>query len=140
MLEDILSTVLRTQFRDVGRRTRGALLELAGLGMIGLATVFLFAGVFIWLSSRIEPWQAAFIMGGVALLAAGALLLVGRSLMRRKEPDPHEQVMATIQSLGLFSSTAAAGTDNNEDGQEPGPAMIASALLAGLMLGRSIMR
>jgi len=140
MLEDILSTVLRTQFRDVGRRTRGALLEVAAMGMTGLATVFIFAGIFIWLSGRIEAWQAAFVMGGVALLTAGGLMMAGRSLMRRREPDPHEQIMSTIQSLGLMSSTGTTAKGHSGDEQEPGPAMVGAALAAGLMMGRSIGR
>ena len=140
MLEDILSTVLRTQFRDVGRRTRGALLEVAALGMTGLATIFIFMGIFFWLSGRIEAWQAAFVMGGVALVVAVGLMMVGRALLRRREPDPHEQIMSTIKSLGLMSSTGKTAKGHSGEEQEPGPAIVTAALAAGLMLGRSIGR
>ncbi|MGA9412565.1 MAG: phage holin family protein [Roseobacter sp.] len=140
MLEDILSTVLRTQFRDVGRRTRGALLEVAALGMIGLATIFVFVGIFIWLSGRIEPWQAAFVMGGAALIIAGGLMMVGRALLRRREPDPHEQIVSMMQSLGLLSSTGTTAKGHSDDDNEAGPTMVAAALAAGLMLGRSFKR
>ena len=91
MLEDILGTLLRSQIGDLKKRTRWAVLEGAALGMVGLATVFLFIALQIWLSSRIEAWLSALIVAGAALLVALILMLVGRSFLqrsaRRREQD-----------------------------------------------------
>ena len=59
MLEDLFKTSVHSQLGDVRRRTRGALLEVVAFGHVGLAIVLLFLGMFLWLSVRMEPWQAA---------------------------------------------------------------------------------
>lgn len=136
MLEDIIGAVVRAQFGDVRKRTIGAVLEVASLGMIGLATVLIFVAAHIWLSSRLEAWLSALILAGAALGIALILLLVGRSLMHRRARRRETEVQSLLDGLGALSqpgSKAASGT-------EPGPAIIGAALAAGLMLGRSVRR
>ena len=139
-MEDLLNTFLRVQFGDVRRKTKGALLEVAAFGMIGLSTVLLFVGMFLWLSEQMEPWLAAMVLAGLSLLAALFLMLAGRSLLKRKEPDPHQQVVSALKALGLFSQSDLTGSGKASERQKPGPAIVASALAAGLILGRSTKR
>ncbi len=140
MLDDIIRNVVRAQFGDVRRRTRGAVLEAAALGMTGLATFLIFAGLFIWLSDRIEAWLAAMLLAGVALFIAVVLMLMGRSLMRRKEPDPHDQAVSVLEALGLLSRNDGSNKTGDYGQPNGGPALVAAALAAGLMLGRSTKR
>lgn len=140
MLEDLLKTFLHSQLGDVRRRTRGALLEVVAFGLFGLAIVLLFLGMFLWLSVRMEPWLAAIMLAALGLLAALALVFVGRTLLRRKETDPHHQALSALQSLGLLSQSGPKGSEKAADKQEPEIAMVASALAAGLILGRSSKR
>jgi protein-S-isoprenylcysteine O-methyltransferase Ste14 len=140
MFETLVHSFLQAQVGNVRRKAKGAILEAAAFGMVGLSVVLLFIGMFLWLSARFEPWIAAILLATLALVAGVILMLVGRSLLRRKETDPHEQAMSTLKSLGLFSKDGQTGSEKVEAGQEPGPVMVASALAAGLILGRSINR
>ena len=140
MLEDLLKTFLHSQLGDMRRRTRGALLEIFAFGMSGIAIALLFLAMFLWLSARIEPWLAATLLSCIALLAALVLLVAGRSLIRRKDPDPHLQAISALQSLGLMSENGPKGSKQDASQQEPEIAMVASALAAGLILGRSAKR
>jgi len=137
MLEDLFKNFLHSQFGDVRRRTRGALLEVGAFGLFGLSVVLLFLGMFLWLSVRMEPWLAATVLAALALLAALVLMFVGRTLLRRKEPDPHYQALSALQSLGLLSQSGPKGSKKAADNQDPEIRMVASALAAGLILGRS---
>ena len=140
MLETLVKTFLRAQLGDVRRKTKGALLEIAAFGMVGLSVVFLFSGLFLWLSTRMEPWLAAIVLAGLALLAAMILILAGHSLLKRQETEPYEQAMSALKASGLLSQDGPAHSKENDGKQVPGPAMVASALAAGVILGRSINR
>jgi hypothetical protein len=136
MLEDIIGAVVRAQVGDLRKRTMGAVLEAAALGMIGLATVLAFVAAHIWLSSRIEAWLSAMILAGIALVVALILMLWGRSLIHRKARRRETDMHSLLDGLGVLSRSGK----TPQDGSEPGPAIIGAALAAGLMLGRSFRR
>lgn len=140
MFEALVHSFIQAQVGNVRRKAKGAILEAAAFGMVGLSVVLLFIGMFLWLSVRIQPWMAATLLAALAFLAGIILMLVGRSLLRRKETDPHEQAMSALKSMGLFSPDGQTDFGKAEAKQEPGPVMVASALAAGLILGRSINR
>ena len=140
MFQTLVHTFLRAQVGNVRRKAKGAVLEIAALGMVGLSVVLLFLGMFLWLSARMEPWLSAILLAALALSLGILLMLFGRSLLKRKENDPHEQAMSALKALGLFSNDGPTDLKNAEAKQEPGLAMVASALAAGLILGRSINR
>ncbi len=140
MFETLVHTFVRAQVGNVRRKAKGALLEIAAFGMVGLSVLLLFFGMFLWLSVRMEPWLSAVLLSALALFVGIFLMLLGRSLLKRKENDPQEQAMSALKALGLFSSNGPTDLKNAEAKQEPGPVMIASALAAGLILGRSINR
>ncbi|WP_439122363.1 phage holin family protein [Marivita sp.] len=139
-MENLILAFLRSQFGDVRRKTRGALLEAAALGMIGLATALLFLSLFLWLSSVMEPWQAAALLSCVGFIVAALLMLFGRTLMRPNEPDPHDQAIAALKALGLMPQGTLKDTENAHGKPEQGIGLVAAALAAGLMLGRSTKR
>ncbi|MEO9574235.1 MAG: phage holin family protein [Roseobacter sp.] len=140
MIKNLVHIFLQAQAGSVRRKAKGAILEAAALGMIGLSVTLFFLGSFLWLSVQMEPWMAAVFLGILALLAGIILMLVGRSVFRRKEADPHEQAMSVVKGLGLLSEDGQTSLGKAETEQESGPIMVASALAAGLILGRSINR
>ncbi|MEE4118407.1 MAG: phage holin family protein, partial [Paracoccaceae bacterium] len=137
MLEDLLGVLVRSQVGDLRRRTTGALLEGAALGLLGLATVLLFIGAYLGLSTVIEAWLAALLLALVALVAALALMLAGRSLMRRRDRHAHDEILGTLQGLGLLSSKRPPDRPDDRPDGAPGPGLVAAALAAGLVLGRA---
>ena len=137
MLEDLIKNFLHSQLGDVRRRTKGAILEVVALGLFGFAIALLFLGMFLWLSVRMEPWLAATLLSSLAFLVAVVLMLVGRTLLQRKEPDAHHQALSALQSLGLLSHSGSKDSEKTADTLDAPIAMVASALAAGLILGRS---
>ena len=140
MIKNLVHIFLQAQASNVRRKAKGAILEAAALGMMGLSVTLFFLGTFLWLSVRMEPWMAAVLLGILALLAGIILMLVGRSVFRGKEADPHEQAMSVVKGLGLLSEDGQTSSGKAGTEQESGPVMVASALAAGLILGRSINR
>jgi hypothetical protein len=140
MIEDLIGALVRSRFGDVKRRTTGAILELAALGMTGLATGFLFIALYLWLSVRLDAWLAALITGGSALLTALVLMFIGRTLMRRKERRQRDQAVSGLEALGLLAKPQSDGTAAKTAEQEPGAAMVGAALAAGILLGRTFRR
>jgi hypothetical protein len=136
MLEDIIGAVVRAQLGDVRKRTTGAVLEVASLGMIGLATVLAFVAAHLWLSSRVEAWLSAVILASVAFVIAMILMLAGRSLLHRRTRRHDTEVQSLLDGLGALSQRGSKAAP----GSEPGPAIIGAALAAGLLLGRSVRR
>jgi hypothetical protein len=140
MLEDLISAFVRSQFGDVKRRTTGAVLEAGALGMIGLATVFLSIGLFLWLSSRVEMWLAALIVATVALGLAVILMLVGRSLLHRKARQRRNDMMSGLEALSALTGSRSGVGRDKDPAEDPGAAIVGAALAAGVLLGRSIKR
>jgi hypothetical protein len=136
MIEDLVGTLVRSQVGALKKRTGGALLELAALGMVGLAVAFLFVGMFFWLSSRMEPWLAAMVLSLLAFAVALVLLLAGRAVIRRAEEQRRQEALSGLETLELLLRPGKDG----EDGQKAGPALVGAALAAGLVLGRAMKR
>jgi cytochrome c biogenesis protein CcdA len=137
MLEDLISAFVRSQFGDVRRRTTGAVLEAGALGMIGLAVVFLSVGLFLWLATVLEAWQAALIVAAVILLLAAVLMLVGRSLLRRRARQRRNDMASGLEALSALLPQGRADRQGKSDKDDPGVAIVGAALAAGLLLGRS---
>jgi high-affinity Fe2+/Pb2+ permease len=140
MLEELLITVVRSQVGNLKRRTTGAVLEGVALGLVGLGVVFIAIGLYALLSRHMAEWQAALILAGVALVIAAAVFLVGRSMLQHNERRQREQIHAVLERLGLLSRPSRADRPENEGGRDPGPALVAAALAAGVILGRSMKR
>ena len=138
MLEDILGALVRSQVGDLRRRTTGAILESAGLGMIGLSVVFLFIGLYAGLSRLLEPWLAALFVSALALVVAVVLMLFGRQLLRRKSERDRQEAFVGLNALGLLSGTARKDRGSSDEELEAGPSLVVAALTAGLVLGRSM--
>jgi FtsH-binding integral membrane protein len=136
MIEDFVGALVRSQVGALKKRTGGALLELLAVGMVGLAVAFLFVGLFLWLSSRMEPWLAAMVLSLLALAVALALLLAGRAVIRRAEEQRRQEALSGLEALELLLRPGKGGGDAQKDA----PALVGAALAAGLLLGRAMKR
>ena len=140
MLEDLISAFVRSQFGNVKRRTTGAILEVAALGMLGLAAVFLSVGLFLWLAARLEAWQAALIVAAAALFIALVLMPVGRSLLQRKDRQRHDDLLSGLEVLSVLTGRNPNDPDGKKASDEPGVAIVGAALATGVLLGRTLKR
>ncbi|MDG4649760.1 phage holin family protein [Roseibacterium sp. SDUM158017] len=140
MIEDLIGALVRSQFGDVKRRTAGAVLELAALGMAGLATAFVFVALHVWLAGRMETWLAALAVAGVALFVALILMLVGRSLLLRKARRQRNEALSGLEALSLLLRPAPGAEGPRAAEGDPAGVLVGAALAAGIMLGRSVGR
>jgi hypothetical protein len=153
MIEEIVSSVVRSQVGDLKKRTAGAVLEGAGLGMIGLATVFLFTGLYLLLSQAMAAWLAALITAALAASVAAVLMMIGTQMLRREKEERGQGLEQAVKQLGLLArkrtakpgARAARAADLGEaEGDEAEPhspvLLVASALATGVILGRSMKR
>jgi hypothetical protein len=140
MLEDLISAFVRSQFGDVKRRTTGAVLEVGALGLVGLATVFLSIGLFLWLSARMETWLAAMAVGVLALLVALVVMLVGRSLLRRQAHRESHEMLSGLDALSVLARRPQSDRKADEGTGEPEAAIVGVALVVGVLLGRFFKR
>jgi hypothetical protein len=76
-----------------------------GLGMFGGAGAFgfyalgaLIAAAILGLSTAVEPWVAAVIVGGALLLIAGILGLTGRTKVQEATPPVPEQTADSVKT------------------------------------------
>lgn len=140
MLEDLIGAFVRSQFGNVKRRTTGAVLEVAALGMAGLAAVFLSIGLCLWLSTRMEVWQAALVVAVVAILLSFGLMLIGRTMLHRKARQQHDDIASALGALSALKRRDPKTARGETADQEPGVAIVGAALAAGVILGRSVKR
>lgn len=136
MIEDLVGTLVRSQVGDLRKRKAGTLLEIAALGAVGLAVALVFFGLFLWLSLRMEPWLAAFVLCLLALTLALGLWVAGRATIRRAEEQRQQEALSGLEALELLLRPGKEGADR----PETGPALVGAALAAGLVLGRSMKR
>lgn len=108
------------------RLVSGAIALTALLIGLGFAVVALF----LWLTTLIEPWQAALLAALAALALAGIAVLVGKSSGRR--PPPRETDMVA-QIEGIMAQVA-------KDAEGKPATAMATALAAGIVLGRMLSR
>ena len=78
MLEELIGAVVRTQTGSLRRKATGAAVEVAALGLLGVAALFALVGAFLWLSGRVETWFAALIVASMVLVIALGLMWRGR--------------------------------------------------------------
>jgi membrane protein implicated in regulation of membrane protease activity len=113
------------------RRLRARLVAGA-VALTGLLVALGFAVValFLWLTTRMEPWQAALLAALAALALAGIALLFGRSSARR---PPLREADLAAQIQGIMAQVT-----KDADGKPM--TAVTTALAAGIVLGRILSR
>ena len=130
MLQQLVSRLVSNGLADVKRRASGAGLIVFGLLLLALAVTFAFFAVYLWLSTKMEPWLAALSVAGIIVLISLILWLVGRSIMRRQRARSmlmDEEIQTLIRQLSA---------DGGLGGKKPALSLVAAAALLGLLIGR----
>ena len=113
------------------RRLRGRIIAGAvALAGLLLAIGFAVAALYLWLTTRIEPWQAALLSAAVALGVAGAALLAGKGASRRPRADAADLVAEVERVMAQVTKEA----------EDRPKTAVATALAAGIVLGRILGR
>ncbi len=130
MLEHIVRRLVSNGMADLKRRVSGAGLIVFGLLLLVLAATFVFFAIYLWLSTRMEPWLAALSVAGIIALLSLVLWLAGRAMIRRQRRKKillDEEIQTLIRQL---SADGALG------GRKPALSLVAAAALLGLLIGR----
>jgi len=131
MLRQLVSLVLKREVADLKRRSGGGILMLAGVLLALLASLCALAGLYLWLTTRMMPWEAALVMAALLLFLGLILILTGRSMIRRQRTR-NEEIEVLTQAL-LGKSGAATGSSTPVG-------TVAAAAVIGLIIGRSLHR
>ena len=131
MLRQLVSLVLKREVADLKRRSAGGMLMLAGALLAVVASLCGLAGLYLWLTTRMMPWEAALVVAALLLFLGLILILTGRSMIRRQRTR-NDEIEALTQAL-LGKSGAASGS-NTPLGS------VAAAAVIGLIIGRNMHR
>lgn len=130
MLERLVSRLVSNQVAGLKRRISGLSLIVFALLLLALAAVFAFLALHLWLSTIIEPWQAALTVAGLVVLVSLALWLAGRAKVRRERGRTmlmDDEIQALIRQLSA---------EGGLGGTKPALGIVAAAALIGLIIGR----
>lgn len=132
MVRQLLAAVARSEIDGLRRRVAVAGLGLVAVLLVALALLFLLVALFLWLSTEVEPWQAALIVAGVlsvlALLVWAVGLAAGRKASRARSRNSAQMQAAIDEASRAMKSD-----------QLPTLA-VGAALAAGFIFGRRIFR
>lgn len=130
MLEHIVRRLVSNGMADLKRRVSGAGLIVFGLLLLVLAATFVFFAIYLWLSTRMEPWLAALSVAGIIALLSLVLWLAGRAMIRRQRRKKillDEEIQTLVRQLSA---------DSGLGGRKPALSLVAAAALLGLLIGR----
>jgi hypothetical protein len=130
MLARILSLAAGSGAAELRRLRARVVAGAVALSALLVAFGFGVVGLFLWLTLHMEGWQAALLAALVALVVAGIALLAGRSSARK--PAPRE--------VDIAAQVEAIMAQITKDGEEKPMTTVATALAAGIVLGRILSR
>lgn len=131
MLRQLVSLVLKREVADLKRRSGGGILMFAGVLLALLASLCGLAGFYLWLTTRMTPWEAALVVAALLLFLGLILILAGRSMIRRQRAR-NDEIEALTQAL--LGKSGAASSSNTPLGS------VAAAAVIGLIIGRNLHR
>ena len=131
MLNQALNLLVKREVADLRRRSAGGLLLVAGFMLFSLAGLTGLGALYLFLSTRIEPWQAASSVSALLVLLGSILALAGRAKVRR-----HHKMKQEVDAYmnALLSSSSMTG----KDGKEASIGMVTLAAVIGIIIGRQI--
>lgn len=131
MINQVLNLLLKREVADLRRRSAGGLLLVAGFLLFLLAGLLGLVALYLYLSTRIEPWQAALIESALLVLLGSILALAGRAKVRR-----HHKMK---QELDAYMETLLSSSGVPEkNGKEASIGMVTLAAMVGIIIGRQI--
>ncbi|MEE4235394.1 MAG: phage holin family protein [Anderseniella sp.] len=131
MINQVLNLLLKREVADLRRRSAGGLLLVAGFLLFLLAGLLGLVALYLYLSTRIEPWQSALSVSALLVLLGGILALAGRAKVRR-----HHKMR---QELDAYMETLLSSSGVPEkNGKEASIGMVTLAAMVGIIIGRQI--
>lgn len=131
MINQVLNLLLKREVADLRRRSAGGLLLVAGFLLFLLAGLLGLVALYLYLSTRIEPWQSALSVSALLVLLGGILALAGRAKVRR-----HHKMK---QELDAYMETLLSSSGVPEkNGKEASIGMVTLAAMVGIIIGRQI--
>lgn len=132
MLGQVLSLLLKREVADLKRRSAGGVLIAGGFMLLSLASLVGLAALYLWLSTRLDPWQAALAISVLLALLGGIIMLSGRSMVRRQ----HQMK----QELDAYFKTLMNTAEKNVKPDKVGSplSIVALAAIAGIVIGRKV--
>ncbi len=130
MLAQLVKSALQGEVDSMKDRAAAAFISAFGALILILALGFAKLALFLGLSQLMPAWQAALVVAGGLLLIAIIVFLVARSIRNRRQTQ-RARLAADFQAL----VKDAGGTTPKGDMTL---GTIAAALVAGLVIGRSI--
>ncbi len=125
----------RALIRQAVRRAVTTVAVYAIVGILGTASLsFLYVLIYIWLSGRLDPLDAAAILSGSNLLIAAVILIV-RSVMQKKRPEPPTSLAHAITQSIDPKAAVAAGMAIGRKIRKATPKIALGAGLIGLAIG-----
>ena len=97
--------------------------------------MFASLGGHLWLSTRIEPWLSAVLLGLVALVLALAAMPVGGALLRQRSRRDRDEVLGALTGRGVLSNDRP--PDLHLAACEGGPGLVLSRSLPNPYTGRT---
>ena len=129
MLRQILIGLFRSELKNLKRRSAGGLMILAGIMLMGLASIVALVALHLWLTTFLPGWQAALVISGILIFFALLLVLAGRSMARRHQAK-RDELDALAQAL--------MGKQNGKSSDGTPTSMLAVAIMAGFVIGRRL--
>jgi TRAP-type uncharacterized transport system fused permease subunit len=131
MLNQVLNLLVKREVADLKRRSTGGLLLVTGFMLISLAGLLGLAALYLYLATRIEPWQSALSVSALLVLLGGILALAGRAKVRR-----HHMMKQELDAY--MSSLLGSSGGSANDGKESSIGMVTLAAVIGIIIGRQI--
>ena len=140
MIDDLLAAVLSTRKTSLRRKASGAVIEIAGLGLLGCASLFAMVGGFLWFSLRMEAWLAAFAVAGIVLALAAIGLAIGQAVIRGRVRRRDGELDHALGDLAPLVAALGGAETKGPATPKAQTSLIVAALATGLALGRALRR
>jgi hypothetical protein len=131
MLEKTIRLLATKEISLIKRRLAGLFLILGSMMMALIGVASLSFALFLWLSERMLPWQAALCVSGIIFLASLGLWLSGKLAMRRRHSISAEMEEEIRNIATILLPRAGKERERKVWG------IIVVAALIGLIAGRS---
>jgi hypothetical protein len=132
MLDQALNLLQKREVVDLKRRGAGVVRIAVGWMLFVLASLAGVFALYLWLSTRIEPWPAALAISMLLALLGGIVVLSGRNMMRPQHKGKQDLDASFKTLMNTADTGARAGKENAPLG------IVALAAIAGFIIARKM--
>jgi Putative Actinobacterial Holin-X, holin superfamily III len=132
MINRLVSGLVSAEITNLKRRASGFGVQILAFSFLFLATAFVFLAVYLWLSLKMLPWQAALTVAGIIILLSCVIWLTGRAMIHGRRPGNTQYEDDARALIGQFTSAEIKPDRKQTLG------LIAVSALVGLIIGRRL--